>query len=132
MLADHVVFPILLATDLDASRAFYRDVLGLPILTENDERVLFAGQITGVEGYTESTATGLMALSAGSRSFTRYGYGDLMREDKKRALGRIDKAPFYAVDVVPGDVSTYGGVVTDTVPFSARGGDDCCCCCCCC
>lgn len=29
------------------------------------------------------------------------------------ALGRIDKGPFYAVDVVPGDVSTYGGVVTD-------------------
>jgi 3-oxosteroid 1-dehydrogenase len=29
------------------------------------------------------------------------------------ALGRIAKAPFYAVDVVPGDVSTYGGVVTD-------------------
>lgn len=29
------------------------------------------------------------------------------------ALGRIDKAPFHAVDIVPGDVSTYGGVVTD-------------------
>jgi len=29
------------------------------------------------------------------------------------ALGRIDRAPFYAVDVVPGDVSTYGGAVTD-------------------
>ena len=29
------------------------------------------------------------------------------------ALGRIDKGPFYAVDVVPGDVSTYGGAVTD-------------------
>ena len=29
------------------------------------------------------------------------------------ALGRIDKAPYYAVDVVPGDVSTYGGAVTD-------------------
>jgi 3-oxosteroid 1-dehydrogenase len=28
-------------------------------------------------------------------------------------LGRIDKAPYYAVDVVPGDVSTYGGAVTD-------------------
>ncbi len=27
----------------------------------DDERVLFAGQITGVEGYTESTATGLIA-----------------------------------------------------------------------
>jgi 3-oxosteroid 1-dehydrogenase len=29
------------------------------------------------------------------------------------ALGRIDQGPFYAVDVVPGDVSTYGGAVTD-------------------
>jgi hypothetical protein len=27
--------------------------------------------------------SGLMALSAGSRSFTRYGYADLMREDRK-------------------------------------------------
>lgn len=27
----------------------------------DDERVLFAGQLTGVEGYTESTATGLLA-----------------------------------------------------------------------
>jgi 3-oxosteroid 1-dehydrogenase len=29
------------------------------------------------------------------------------------ALGRIDQGPYYAVDVVPGDVSTYGGVITD-------------------
>ncbi|MCX7283361.1 MAG: FAD-dependent oxidoreductase [Novosphingobium sp.] len=29
------------------------------------------------------------------------------------ALARIDKGPFHAVDVVPGDVSTYGGAVTD-------------------
>ena len=29
------------------------------------------------------TATGLMALSAGSRSFTRYGYADLLREDRR-------------------------------------------------
>jgi hypothetical protein len=28
-------------------------------------------------------ATGLMKLSAGSRSFLRYGYGDLLREDRK-------------------------------------------------
>jgi 3-oxosteroid 1-dehydrogenase len=28
-------------------------------------------------------------------------------------MGRIDKAPFYAVTVVPGDVGTYGGIVTD-------------------
>ncbi len=30
----------------------------------------------------ESEATGLMKLSAGSRSFLRYGYGDLLREDR--------------------------------------------------
>ncbi len=30
------------------------------------------------------------------------------------ALGEIAKAPFYAVPVVPGDVSTYGGVITDS------------------
>lgn len=29
------------------------------------------------------------------------------------ALGRIDQGPYYAVDIVPGDVSTYGGAVTD-------------------
>ena len=29
------------------------------------------------------------------------------------ALGKLAKAPFYAVDVVPGDVSTYGGVIVD-------------------
>ena len=30
-----------------------------------------------------ATAEGLMSLSAGSRSFTRYGYGDLLREDRR-------------------------------------------------
>ena len=29
-------------------------------------------------------------------------------------LGAVDKAPFFAVQVVPGDVGTYGGVVTDS------------------
>ena len=36
------------------------------------------------------------------------------------ALGTIAKAPFYAVDMVPGDVGTYGGVLTDA---SARVTD---------
>jgi 3-oxosteroid 1-dehydrogenase len=30
------------------------------------------------------------------------------------SLGRIDKPPFYSVDMIPGDVSTYGGVLIDT------------------
>ncbi len=42
MLSDHPVFPILLATDLDAARTFYRDVLGLEILREDpDDRIVF-------------------------------------------------------------------------------------------
>ena len=42
MLSDHPVFPILLATDLDAARAFYRDRLGLEIAREDeDDRIVF-------------------------------------------------------------------------------------------
>jgi catechol 2,3-dioxygenase-like lactoylglutathione lyase family enzyme len=42
MLGDHLVFPILLAKDLDASRAFYHDTLGLEILREDDgDRIVF-------------------------------------------------------------------------------------------
>ena len=42
MLSDHIVFPILLSTDLDASRSFYRDTLGLEILREDpDDRIVF-------------------------------------------------------------------------------------------
>lgn len=36
-------------------------VLTPHLSARDDERVLFAGQLTGVEGYTESTATGLLA-----------------------------------------------------------------------
>ena len=42
MLNDHPVFPILLSTDLDASRDFYHGVLGLPILREDlPDRIVF-------------------------------------------------------------------------------------------
>ena len=37
--------------------------------------------------------------------------GDPLRESK--SLGPLDKAPFYALQTFPGDVSTYGGLVTD-------------------
>ncbi|MGE3692712.1 MAG: FAD-binding protein [Novosphingobium sp.] len=49
----------------------------------------------------------------GERQYDRF-LGDPTREGLSRTMGRIDKGPFYAVEVVPGDVSTYGGVVTDT------------------
>ncbi len=42
MLSDHPVFPILLSTDLDASRAFYHGLLGLEILREDPgDRIVF-------------------------------------------------------------------------------------------
>ncbi len=42
MLSDHPVFPILLSKDLDATRAFYRDTLGLEVLREDPgDRIVF-------------------------------------------------------------------------------------------
>ncbi len=41
MLGDHLVFPILLSMDLDASRAFYNGVLGLEIMRDDGERIVF-------------------------------------------------------------------------------------------
>jgi catechol 2,3-dioxygenase-like lactoylglutathione lyase family enzyme len=42
MLSDHPVFPILLSKDLDATRAFYGDTLGLEILREDPgDRIVF-------------------------------------------------------------------------------------------
>ena len=40
MLADFPVFPILLSTDLAASRTFYHDTLGLDIADEREERIV--------------------------------------------------------------------------------------------
>jgi 3-oxosteroid 1-dehydrogenase len=48
----------------------------------------------------------------GEREYDKCGYvGDPFSEAK--SIGTIEKAPFYSVSCVPGDVSTYGGVVTD-------------------
>jgi len=42
LLNDHPVFPILLSKDLDATRSFYRDVLGLEVLREDPgDRIVF-------------------------------------------------------------------------------------------
>jgi catechol 2,3-dioxygenase-like lactoylglutathione lyase family enzyme len=49
MLGDYPVFPILLSTDMAASRAFYHDTLGLEIVGEDEERiVLRCGGGTGL------------------------------------------------------------------------------------
>jgi len=41
MLGDYPIDVVLLATDLDASRNFYRDKIGLQIVTENPNAVTF-------------------------------------------------------------------------------------------
>jgi 3-oxosteroid 1-dehydrogenase len=47
----------------------------------------------------------------GDRAYDHW-LGDWLHKPSA-TLGRIERAPFYAVPVVPGDVGTYGGVVTD-------------------
>ncbi|MFC4595840.1 FAD-dependent oxidoreductase [Sphingobium tyrosinilyticum] len=47
----------------------------------------------------------------GERAYDNW-LGDPTQEGSK-TLGPIDTAPFYAVPMYPGDVGTYGGVVTD-------------------
>ena len=41
MLGDHLVFPILLSKDLAKSLEFYHDTLGLEILRQDEERIIF-------------------------------------------------------------------------------------------
>jgi 3-oxosteroid 1-dehydrogenase len=47
----------------------------------------------------------------GERAYDRW-LGDKFHP-RNASLGAIEQAPFYAMEVVPGDVGTYGGVVTD-------------------
>lgn len=47
----------------------------------------------------------------GRRAYDRW-LGDWYRKPSE-TLGSIDRSPFYAVPVVPGDCGTFGGVVTD-------------------
>ena len=58
MLGDHPVFPIVLSTDMAASRAFYHDTLGLDILREDGERIMFqcgGGSVLAVSRSTTGT-----------------------------------------------------------------------------
>jgi 3-oxosteroid 1-dehydrogenase len=50
-------------------------------------------------------------FNRGDRAYDRW-LGDSFHE-KNASLGSISEGPFYAMAVYPGDVGTYGGVVTD-------------------
>ena len=48
----------------------------------------------------------------GERAYDRY-LGDAGHKSSA-SLGAIERAPFYAIQIFPGDVGTYGGLVTDS------------------
>ena len=50
-------------------------------------------------------------FNRGARAYDRW-LGDWLNKPSE-TLGSLAEAPFYAVPVLPGDVGTYGGVVTD-------------------
>ncbi|HEX7819512.1 MAG TPA: FAD-dependent oxidoreductase [Sphingobium sp.] len=66
-----------------------------------------------VETFNESARKGVDAeFGRGNRAYDNW-LGDFHRTDGSHTLGTIEQGPFYAIPVYPGDVGTYGGVVTD-------------------
>jgi 3-oxosteroid 1-dehydrogenase len=49
--------------------------------------------------------------------------GDPSRKVKNPCVEPIDEAPYYAVEVVPGDIGTCGGLVTDEYARVVDGSD---------
>ncbi len=80
---DQGMIDVALATGMPVtiSPKFWAEHMGLPY---------HQASIRDLERPRTSRATGLMALSAGARSFLRYGYGDLLAEDRRyQVLHRI-------------------------------------------
>lgn len=50
----------------------------------------------------------------GERAYDNWLGDPYFTKGPNNCMGRIDTGPFYAIDVVPGDVGTYGGVVCDS------------------
>ena len=58
LLGDRLVFPILLSKDLETSRAFYHDTIGLEILRQDEERIIFrCGSISQLSVTLNATGT---------------------------------------------------------------------------
>jgi 3-oxosteroid 1-dehydrogenase len=55
----------------------------------------------------------------GDRAYDRW-LGDFTHRPSE-TLGTIERGPFHAVEIYPGDVGTYGGVVTDADARVLRG-----------
>ena len=66
-----------------------------------------------IDRFNDSARKGVdEEFGRGNRAYDNW-LGDFYRKDGSHTLGTIEQGPFYAAPVVPGDVGTYGGVVTD-------------------
>ena len=75
----------------------------------NIEPATLRGTVDRFNGFVEKNHDD--DFNRGERAYDRW-LGDVYHA-KNASLGAISEGPFYAVEVVPGDVGTYGGVVTD-------------------
>ncbi|MDE2404607.1 MAG: FAD-dependent oxidoreductase [Sphingomonadales bacterium] len=90
-------------------------------LKQADTIEALAAQINVDAATLRATVDGWNALCAkghdddfqrGDRQYDNW-LGDPFYDGANKTMGPIDKGPFYAFEVFPGDVGTYGGVVTD-------------------
>ena len=66
-----------------------------------------------IDRFNDSARKGVdEEFGRGNRAYDNW-LGDFHRKDGSHTLGTIEQGSFYAAPVVPGDVGTYGGVVTD-------------------
>ena len=69
--------------------------------------------LASVERFNSFARTGIdKEFHRGERAYDRF-LGDPAHKPSP-SMGPVEKGPFYAYKVYPGDVGTYGGVVTDT------------------
>ncbi|WP_132993046.1 3-oxosteroid 1-dehydrogenase [Gordonia zhaorongruii] len=75
--------------------------------------------VSTTDRFNEFARSGVDAdFHRGDSSYDHY-YGDITNKPNP-SLGAVDKGPFYAVKMVPGDLGTKGGVDTDTAGRALR------------
>jgi 3-oxosteroid 1-dehydrogenase len=72
-----------------------------------------AGLTDTVNAFNVHAAKGLDPEYGRGESAYNKALGDPNRRIPNPAVGPIDEAPFYAVEVLPGDIGTCGGLLTD-------------------
>ena len=82
------------------------------------EILLEEDRVVGVayerDGTTRTVGARLgVIVNAGGFGHNHYLGDPFFTDGPNRTMGRIDTPPYYAVEVIPADVGTYGGVVTD-------------------